>query len=81
MLTVIHWTKHRVHNEDAREIPRELKGTETLKEIHQYELTSTPRAPWKYTTNQNKKTKKKNKKKKSHSGTCGSKLYMCQRMA
>jgi hypothetical protein len=28
MLTVIYWTEHKVLNEGAREIPRELKGTE-----------------------------------------------------
>jgi hypothetical protein len=28
MLTVIHWTEHRVPNEGDREILRELKGTE-----------------------------------------------------
>ena len=28
MLTVIHWTEHKVPNEGARVIPRELKGTE-----------------------------------------------------
>jgi hypothetical protein len=28
IFTVIHWTEHKVPNEGAREIPRELKGTE-----------------------------------------------------
>ena len=54
MLTVIHWMEHKVPNEGAREIPRELKGSEAPKKEHQYELTSTPRAPWNYTTNQRK---------------------------
>ena len=26
--TVIHWTEHKVLNEGAREIPRDMKGTE-----------------------------------------------------
>ena len=54
MLTVIHWMQQKVPNEEAREIPRELKGTEAPYKKHQYELTSTPRAPWNYTTNQRK---------------------------
>jgi hypothetical protein len=29
MLTVIHWMEHKVSNEGAREIPRELKRTES----------------------------------------------------
>jgi hypothetical protein len=29
MLTVIHWREQKVPNEGAREIPRELKGTES----------------------------------------------------
>jgi hypothetical protein len=45
MLTVIHWTEHKVPNEGAREIPRELKGSEAPKKKHQYELTSTPELP------------------------------------
>jgi hypothetical protein len=28
MLTVIHWTEHKVPNERAREIPRDLKRIE-----------------------------------------------------
>jgi hypothetical protein len=28
MLTVFYWTEHKVSNEGAREIPRELKETE-----------------------------------------------------
>jgi hypothetical protein len=28
MLTVIYWKEHKVPNEGARKIPRELKGTE-----------------------------------------------------
>jgi hypothetical protein len=28
MLTVIHWMGHKVPNEEAREIPKELKGAE-----------------------------------------------------
>jgi hypothetical protein len=28
MLTVIHWMEHKVPNEGAREIPRELKESE-----------------------------------------------------
>jgi hypothetical protein len=47
-------TEHKVPNEGAREIPRELKGTEAPYEEHQYKLTSTPRAPWNYITNQRK---------------------------
>ena len=35
-------------------VPRELKGSEAPLEEHQYELTSTPRAPWNYTTSQRK---------------------------
>jgi hypothetical protein len=54
MLTVIHWTEHKVPNEGAREIPRELKGTEAPWKEHQFELTSTPRAPCNYNTNQRK---------------------------
>jgi hypothetical protein len=54
MLTVIHWTEHKVPNEGAREILRELKGIEAPWKDHQYELTSTPRAPWNYTTNKRK---------------------------
>jgi hypothetical protein len=46
--------QQKVPNEEAREIPRELKGTEAPYKKHQYELTSTPRAPWNYTTNQRK---------------------------
>jgi hypothetical protein len=46
--------EHKVPNEGAREIPRELKGTEAPSEERQYELTSTHRAPWNYTTNQRK---------------------------
>jgi hypothetical protein len=46
--------EHKVPNEGAREIPRELKETEAPKKEHQYELTSTHRVPWKYTTNQRK---------------------------
>jgi hypothetical protein len=30
MLTVIHWMEHKVPNEGAREIPRELKGSEAI---------------------------------------------------
>jgi hypothetical protein len=54
MLTVIHWKEHKFPNERAREIPRNLKGTEAPWKEHQYELTSIPRAPWIYTTNQRK---------------------------
>jgi hypothetical protein len=38
--------EHKVPNEGVREIPRELKGTEAPQKEHQYELTSTLRAPW-----------------------------------
>jgi hypothetical protein len=38
----------------AREIPRELKRPEAPQEEHQYELTSTFRAPCNYITNQRK---------------------------
>ena len=54
MLTVILWTEHKVPNEGAREIPRELKRTETPKKDHQYERTSTLRTPCNYTTSQRK---------------------------
>ena len=54
MLTVIYWMEHKVSNEGAREIHRELKETEAPEKEHQYELSSTPRAPWNYTTNQRK---------------------------
>jgi hypothetical protein len=54
MLTVIHWMEHKVTNEGPREIPHELNGTEASWKEHQYELTSTPRVPWNYTTNQRK---------------------------
>lgn len=30
MLTVIHWTENRVPNEEAREVPKELKGSAAL---------------------------------------------------
>ena len=33
-------------------MPRELKKNEAPQEGHQYELSSTPRVPWNYTTNQ-----------------------------
>jgi hypothetical protein len=56
MLTAINWPEHKVPNEGAREIPRELKGTEAPLKEDQYELTSTLRAPWNYTTNQRKHT-------------------------
>jgi hypothetical protein len=46
--------KHKVPNEVAREITRDLKVTKAPYEEHQYELTSTLRAPWNYTTNQRK---------------------------
>jgi hypothetical protein len=45
MLTAIHWTDHRVSNEGDK-VPKELKGFATLLEELQYELTSTPEAPW-----------------------------------
>jgi hypothetical protein len=53
MLTVILWTVHKVPNEGARDIPRELKETEALLKEHQYELTSTSRSPLNYTTKEN----------------------------
>jgi hypothetical protein len=46
--------EHKVRNKGARDIPRELKGSEAPWEEHQYELISTPRAPWNYITNQRK---------------------------
>jgi hypothetical protein len=46
--------EYKVPNEGARQIPRELKGTKAPLKEHEYELTSTPRAPWDYTTNQRK---------------------------
>ena len=39
---------------DPEKVPRELKGSEAPSKEHQYELTSTPRAPWNYSTNQRK---------------------------
>ena len=39
---------------EPEKIPRDLKGSEAPKEEHQYELASTPKAPWNYTTNQRK---------------------------
>jgi hypothetical protein len=39
---------------ELEKVPRELKGSEAALEEHQYELTSTPRTPWNYTTNQRK---------------------------
>jgi hypothetical protein len=54
MLTVLYWTEHNVPNEESREIPRKIKGTEAPQKEHQYELTGTFRAPWNYTTNQRK---------------------------
>jgi hypothetical protein len=39
---------------EPEKIPRELKGTKSPYKEHQYELTSAPRAPWNYTTNQRK---------------------------
>ena len=56
MFTVIYWMEHKVPDEGVREMPRELKGTEAPLKEHQYELTSTLRAPWNYTTNQRKHT-------------------------
>jgi hypothetical protein len=38
--------EHRVPNEGAREIPRELKGFTAPKEEQHYDLTSNPRASW-----------------------------------
>jgi hypothetical protein len=45
MLTVIYWMEDRVPNEGTK-ISKELKGSGALYEEQQYELTSTPRAPW-----------------------------------
>jgi hypothetical protein len=39
---------------ELEKAPKELKRSEAPLEEHQYELTSTPRAPWNYTTNQRK---------------------------
>jgi hypothetical protein len=39
---------------EVEKVPRELKGCEAPLEEHQYELISTPRTPWNYTTNQRK---------------------------
>jgi hypothetical protein len=39
---------------ELEKVPRELKRNEAPYEEHQYELTSTPRAPWNYSTNQRK---------------------------
>ena len=39
---------------ELEKVPRELKGSEAPQEENRYELTSTPRAPWNYTTNQSK---------------------------
>jgi hypothetical protein len=39
---------------EPEKVPSELKGSEAPYEEHQYELTSTPRALWNYTTYQRK---------------------------
>ena len=39
---------------ELEKVPKELKGFAAPEEEHQYEVTSTPRAPWNYTTNQRK---------------------------
>ena len=39
---------------ELEKVPRELKEYEAPQEEHQYELTSIPRVPWNYTTNQRK---------------------------
>ena len=39
---------------ELEKVPKELKGSEAPQEEPQYELTSTPRAPWNLTTNQRK---------------------------
>jgi hypothetical protein len=36
---------------EPEKVPRELKGSEASKQEHQYDLTTTHRAPWEYTTN------------------------------
>jgi hypothetical protein len=46
MLTIIHWKEYRVPNEGARESTQGAEGFAASEEKHQYELTSTPRAPW-----------------------------------
>ena len=54
MHTIIHWTEHKVPNEGARESTQGAEGVCSPIGGTQYELTSTPRAPWNYTTNQRK---------------------------
>ena len=39
---------------DLEKVPKGLKGSEAPQDEHQYKITSTPRAPWNYTTNQRK---------------------------
>jgi hypothetical protein len=65
MLTVILWTEYKVPNEGAREISRELKGTEAPWKEHQYELTQSSLELY-------------YQSKKTHGGTCGS-SYICSR--
>jgi hypothetical protein len=38
--------EHKAPNEGTREASKELNGFAAPKEEQQYELTSTPRAPW-----------------------------------
>jgi hypothetical protein len=45
MLTVIYWMEHSVPSEGTRESTQEAEGVCSPIE-QQYELTSTPRAPW-----------------------------------
>jgi hypothetical protein len=51
MLTTIHLTEHRVSNEGARESIQGDEGVYSSMGRKQHELTSTPRAPWDWTTN------------------------------
>jgi hypothetical protein len=41
MLTVIYWMEHRAPMKEIEKVPKELKGSATLWEELQYELTST----------------------------------------
>jgi hypothetical protein len=50
---------------EPEKVPRERKRSEAPYEEHQYELTSIPRDPWNYTTNQKQTNKKKTKQNKT----------------
>ena len=42
MLTVIYWVEHGAPKKELEKTPKELKGSTTIQEDQQYELTSTP---------------------------------------